>query len=159
MTIIRNGQPRWRDVVLSVELTPDSFTGMSAGRKETVRLGPGDTTIETWIRVEDVALWWTWDLGRPDLYRLRVAIQEADKWLDEDSMLVGVRELVKIPGGWEMYLNGVRIFFAGRYISLTNFWRSRTALDMSTMSRLCGGQHECRAGIRGRRAFRVLRSV
>ncbi len=113
VTLIRNGQPRWRDVVLSVELTPDSFTGMSASRKETVRLGPGDTTIETWIRVEDVALWWTWDLGRPDLYRLRVAIQEADMWLDEDSMLVGVRELVKIPGGWEMYLNGVRIFFRG----------------------------------------------
>ena len=113
VTTIRNGQPGWRDVVLSVELTPHTFTGMPVCRTDSVRLGPGQTTIETWIRVEDAVLWWTWDLGRPDLYRLRVAVQDNDLCLDEDTSLVGIRELVKISGGWEMYLNGVRIFFRG----------------------------------------------
>ena len=62
------------DTEFSIE--PVTFDGATTTIPVSLLIEPGysDTTVE--FSIDDPRLWWTWDLGQPDLYRARIADAE-----------------------------------------------------------------------------------
>lgn len=64
------------------------------------------------LPVKDPRLWWTWDVGRPNLYWLDVRLLDAaGRVLDGRTLRIGIREIEKI--GWNFILNRRRLFIRG----------------------------------------------
>lgn len=62
------------------------------------------------IRLKNPKLWWTWDQGEPNLYRLKVRYKKAQK-----GVVFGIRE-VRFDKNKNLFLNGRRIFIRGTNI-------------------------------------------
>jgi beta-mannosidase len=56
-------------------------------------------------------LWWPWDHGCPDLYRLILEIWQGDQRLDSLVQLIGLRQVEM--DGWTLRINGRRIYARG----------------------------------------------
>ena len=98
---------------LRLAVAPHTFDGPTRERRRSVELQPGRTTHQAVLTIDAARLWWTWDLGEPDLYRATVVVGD-----DAVDQVVGIREVVhdETTGHW--WLNGVRVFLRGmRYIS------------------------------------------
>jgi beta-mannosidase len=71
--------------------------------------------------IEKPALWWTHDLGEPNLYQLRVRLMAGGREVDSWQESIGIRsiELLQDPGNeigvrnFTFCLNGVRVFARG----------------------------------------------
>jgi beta-mannosidase len=98
---------------LRLTVTPHTFEGEPSSRSRPVTLQPGRTAHTIVVTVDDARLWWTWDLGDPDLYRATVSVGE-----DALDQIVGIREVVRDDATGQWWLNGARLFLRGmRYIS------------------------------------------
>ena len=107
-----------KNVDVEVAISPDNFSGKTSSMTVSQVLVPGFSEIETWIDVEDPQLWWPWDMGDQNLYRIAVAANEGSDVLDQLSDRMGLRHLRKVEGTWESYINGKRIFGRGpNYVS------------------------------------------
>jgi len=115
------------DAALSVaiRLSPtDEEKNQSSSIEEQIELaGEGYALMAVvYLQVEDPKLWWTHDLGQPNLYQLRTTLCEDGMVLDQKAVLVGMRtiELDQSPDPEEpgtrffrFRLNGVPIFAKG----------------------------------------------
>ena len=82
-------------------------------RVRPVVLQPGRTTHAVVLTVPNARLWWTWDLGGPNLYTATVTAHG-----DAVEQRFGIKELGQDPATGQWHLNGRRIFLRGmRYIS------------------------------------------
>ena len=91
--------------------------------KREVVIQPGDNIFKMTITIPDVQLWWTWDLGKPNMYTATVKID-----VDEASLNIGVKDIVTDEDG-QWYLNGTKLFLRGmRYIS--SLWMSEANEQM-----------------------------
>ena len=80
---------------------------------------PGLVRASAEVRVEKPRLWWSWDYGRPNLYRLDAGIARmgADTAAVETSTVFGIRSITR-DSAWVWRLNGRRIYPRGsNYIS------------------------------------------
>jgi len=115
---IYNATDTVKPVDLRVTVAPDNFSGKTGSTTVRHALVPGFSEIETWVEVEDPQLWWPWDMGDQNLYRIGVTASEGSEVLDETSDRIGLRHLRKVPGTWESYINGKRFFGRGpNYLS------------------------------------------
>ena len=97
---------------LRLTLRPDNFTGKEGILlTDTVRLEAGRTVRQYRIPVQNPALWWTWDHGRPNLYCLSADVQVEGTLSHAQSLRIGIREIEQID--WKFYLNGRRLFIRG----------------------------------------------
>ncbi|GAC1645832.1 MAG: glycoside hydrolase family 2 TIM barrel-domain containing protein [Ktedonobacteraceae bacterium] len=87
-------------------------------------LSGSDTSLSAtaYLQIEHPTLWWTHDLGRPDVYVLRVTLHQGDNQLAHHQQTVGIRTLTldQSPDTEErgtrffrFVLNGVPIFVRG----------------------------------------------
>ncbi|MBZ0271492.1 glycoside hydrolase [bacterium] len=81
-------------------------------RRDTVSLAAGENTFTDRVVIPEPRLWWTHDLGAPDLYRLSVRVEDevgetSDVFEDE----IGIR-MVTFEDG-ELRVNGERVFVKG----------------------------------------------
>ncbi len=87
---------------------------------ETSQSIPALPTEQTWplqIELDEAELWYTWDLGEPNLYTVEVALEIDGKPSDEVEKTFGFRQIDR-TSGWETYLNGIRFFQRGaNYLS------------------------------------------
>ncbi len=99
---------------LRLAVAPHNFDGDDRGeRVRRVVLQPGRTTHKLVLTLPDAKLWWTWDLGLPNLYRATVSVGD-----DDVGQTFGVREVVHDERTGQWSLNGRRLFLRGmRYIS------------------------------------------
>ena len=82
-------------------------------RARPVVLQPGRTTHAVVLTVPNARLWWTWDLGEPNLYTATVTAHG-----DAVEQRFGIKELAQDAATGQWHLNGRRIFLRGmRYIS------------------------------------------
>jgi beta-mannosidase len=63
--------------VLHTYLAGETFEAVRANQHSSIEIPPGRSVIEHKLRVADPQWWWPWDLGRPDLYRLRCTLWES----------------------------------------------------------------------------------
>jgi beta-mannosidase len=81
---------------------------------------PGESRFRTDVRLDKPALWWSWDFGKPNLYRLSSELllaADSAQLLDSATTVFGVRSITR-DSAWVWRLNGKRIYPRGsNYIS------------------------------------------
>ena len=122
---------------LSVELSisPATFTGETL-KPEAIRMraAPGKTPFSTKVRVAKARLWWTWDTGAQNMYRLTARIApardttRADRAGDQQTVRFGIRTLTRGPD-MTTRLNGRRIFVKASWFPIEDYYRSRPTRD------------------------------
>lgn len=98
-------------LVWTATLTPETFEGSAATLAGSQTVRRGWNRLHAAFTLVDPRLWWTWDLGSPDLYRLRLDFGPEGGPVQTAERLVGLRK-VELRG-WHLYLNGRRIFVRG----------------------------------------------
>jgi beta-mannosidase len=76
---------------------------------------PGESRFRTELKLDKPALWWSWDFGRPNLYRLASRLTSATdttRRLDATTTVFGVRSITR-DSAWVWRLNGKRIYPRG----------------------------------------------
>jgi beta-mannosidase len=100
-------------------------------------LKPGTSQIS--INIPKIAphLWWTWEHGKPDLYRVKTEILSKNKLLDRSSTTFGFRTIRLNPQSQLWELNGRRMFLRGtNYIAsqwLSEMTRDKYSIDLKLM--------------------------
>ena len=99
---------------LTMTITPYNFKEEYCGqRTRPVVIQPGINTYKIVLTVPDAKLWWTWDIGHPNMYTAKFNVLS-----DELSQNFGIKEVVMDEKTQHWYLNGKKLFLRGmRYIS------------------------------------------
>jgi beta-mannosidase len=114
-------------------LAPATFAGPA------VRVTALASASRLEIPVDAPRLWWTWDLGKPDLYALDLRLKTpSGEVVDARRLRVGLREIRR--DGWQFFLNGRRVFLRGTNI-YANLWlseltRQKYAADLDLIGRM-----------------------
>ena len=99
-----------------VEIIITSLSGKKLKLKKEIHLNDVKGKISFVVEVNKPELWWSWDLGKPNLYRLDVN----GKYLNIENELFGIRE-VKLSEKKEFFLNGKKLFLRGTNVIPTQF--------------------------------------
>jgi beta-mannosidase len=118
---VRNWTSETVRASLSGEITSANFQSPTRlPVKLDVIAPPGESRFRTDVRIGKPALWWSWDFGKPNLYRLASKLSlagDSTQLLDRDTTLFGVRSITR-DSAWVWRLNGKRIYPRGsNYIS------------------------------------------
>jgi beta-mannosidase len=99
------------DAVVRLRFTPRTFEGEPQlfEQPRTLRRGPQE--LGGIIKLRDPRLWWTHDLGRPDLYDVTVELLVGDELSDARTVTYGARTFELRD--WIPHLNGVRFLAKG----------------------------------------------
>jgi len=118
---------------IHLQLEPKNFEGEPQHYEIEVAVSRGINRYETVITLENPKLWWTWDLGNPNLYKLISKVIVADNVSDEKEVVFGIKEvkLIQKHDGWTFYLNGRKIFLRG-----TNYGPTDQRLAWVTRERI-----------------------
>ena len=126
------GEPA--DAQWSFTLTPKTFQGAAIR----VSVPAGQRSVRVEIPVKQPRLWWTWDLGKPELYTLETRLSDAAGVADARGFHVGIREIQR--RGDQFFLNGKRVFLRGTNV-YANLWlsemdRARYARDLDVIQKM-----------------------
>ena len=100
-----------------IEAMPDNFSGDTVTTRVPLAAKTGKNAYMHTLSIDHPALWWSWDLGHPSLYRLRITISMENTVVDQKAICFGIREIVR-DSNWGLYLNGKRFFARGtNYLS------------------------------------------
>jgi len=100
-----------RAVLLRCTLAGESFETAPIVVEQFVELARGPGRVDLALRVPQARLWWPWDHGSPDLYRLTVEAWADGHCLDSMEQTVGLRE-VELDG-WRLRVNGRHVYARG----------------------------------------------
>jgi beta-mannosidase len=98
-------------VQLTVSLAGETFEAEPMTVELHVRLAGGTSRHTVELPVPQPRLWWPWDHGSPDLYRITVQVSEGDRLLDSFTQTIGLRR-VELDG-WSLRINGRRVYARG----------------------------------------------
>lgn len=96
---------------LRFTFTPRTFDGAPQVITQRRALRAGQQEVGGLIKLREPRLWWTHDLGRPDLYDVTVEVLLDGQVSDAQTFGFGVRRFEL--RGWEAHLNGVRFLVKG----------------------------------------------
>jgi len=100
-----------RQVRLRATLVGETFEAAPLVVEQAVDLPDGSSWQRMELEVANPRLWWPWDQGQPDLYRLVVEVWEGEQLLDTVVQSVGLREVAL--EGWTFYVNGRPVYARG----------------------------------------------
>ncbi|WP_373540662.1 glycoside hydrolase family 2 protein [Chamaesiphon sp.] len=137
LTII-NHTAKPQAVKLSLQLQPINFQDtIDTPIIQEQILKPGTNQIAVDLPKPDPHLWWTWEHGKPDLYRVNTQILVKNKLLDRSSTTFGFRTIRRNPQSQSWELNGRRMFLRGtNYIAsqwLSEMTREKYSIDLKLM--------------------------
>jgi beta-mannosidase len=98
-------------VKCEIELAPDGFAGQSYRFEHELELDEGRNKLAFSYHLDQPALWWTHDRGRPNLYKLTVTVKDGRQISDEFVDHVGIRTIRF--DDWICRLNGQRLYLRG----------------------------------------------
>lgn len=104
------------DGTLDMVIKADNHSGKGVSLKCAVNLPTGTQIIEQRLTVADPHLWWSWDQGSPDLYRLNCSLADTTgNILSQHSEIFGIRtvRLERSKERFTYYLNERPIFLRG----------------------------------------------
>ena len=99
------------DATLRWTFTPKNFAGAVHAIEQRHALAPGVQEIVGRLEIRDPQLWWTHDLGHPNLYRARLEVVQGSEVSDAQEFDFGIRHFSL--RNWIAHLNGVRFLVKG----------------------------------------------
>ena len=102
------------DVVLDLGGDPVKVpVTLGPGDLKEFEITPGEADI---LHVENPRVWWSWDLGTPEMYNLKVAVEEGGAVSDTKETPFGIRKIesrLTEDGYRQMTLNGKDVLIKG----------------------------------------------
>jgi exo-1,4-beta-D-glucosaminidase len=122
-----NAQNKASQGKVVVTIAPENFQGQPFSFFETIALKANQSSIvsfepgnEPLMKINNPHLWWSFDHGKPNLYRIRLQYIEGNQVSDDTSFVFGIRtvssKLVEVPGKYprrDFYVNGKRVNLVG----------------------------------------------
>jgi beta-mannosidase len=102
---------------VTVTIAPETFEGLTQTFDLAVDVPPGQGETTVTLAVPDPLLWWTWDLGDQNLYRLRASHDGGSV-----ETVFGIRELRRDEETLAYHLNGQRLFLRGVWYPFANIF-------------------------------------
>ena len=96
---------------IPVDLEIISPSSQRIGRRIDLDFNPGVNELNYSIRIEEPDLWWCNDLGKPNLYEIKIS----SDFFEEQNLKYGIRE-VYLDEKKQFFLNGKRLFLRGTNI-------------------------------------------
>ena len=95
---LRNKENRPVDATLGLELgggdadpvSSDIAVSLGAGETKDITLTPAEASM---LHIDNPRVWWTYDLGTPELYDLTVCVKEGEGVSDVDATTFGIRKI------------------------------------------------------------------
>ncbi len=109
--VLYNFEEKKSEVSIKLSIDPVNFDGISENYEEFLSLKPGSNSFSSIIEFQDPQLWWTWDLGLPNLYKLKIELFKNQNSFNQNDVIFGLRTLEEKENGW--YLNEKPIFLRG----------------------------------------------
>ena len=110
----RDSRPVDADIVLNLGNDPVRVpVSLAGGDLKEFVLTPSEADI---LHIDNPRVWWSWDLGKPELYTLAVAVEEAGAVSDCNETTFGIRKIesrLTEDGYRQMTLNGKDILIKG----------------------------------------------
>ncbi len=101
---------------LDLHVDAENHDGAGVSLRQPLTLAPGVHQIERTLTIPDPQLWWSWDQGSPDLYRLDTRLIDGDdQAVSATHEVFGVRtaRLERAPDRFTYYLNDRPVFLRG----------------------------------------------
>ena len=110
---------------VALKLAPENFAGAAQDVPALeMTAAPGATKAEAEIKVPQAKLWWTWDHGSQNLYKLDASTAAGKGlWGDQRSVVFGIRT-IRRDADMAYWLNGRKIFIKASWLPITDFYRS-----------------------------------
>ncbi len=126
--VANNGAPQ--QCRMEVALQPENFAGPAENLpSQSVSFAgqPGESrAVASSISISNPQLWWTWDTGRPNLYRARASLYDAaGTLLDSLSVVFGIRTIER-DASVRYHLNGRPMFLKGAWYPLSRLYPADT---------------------------------
>ena len=110
----KESRPVEADIVLNLGNDPVRVpVTLGPGDLKEFELTPGQADI---LHIENPRVWWSWDLGTPELYNLAVAVEEGGNVSDTNETTFGIRKIesrLTKDGYRQMTLNGKDVLIKG----------------------------------------------
>ncbi|MBZ5563919.1 MAG: beta galactosidase jelly roll domain-containing protein [Acidobacteriia bacterium] len=122
---VTNHADRETSVTLHLNIVPDNFQGVPAKLPDvSLTLKPGENAFQTEYTIENPQLWWTWDMGKPNLYKLEATLTEtADSAAESRQVVFGIRTIER-KSDMSYWLNGRRMFLKGAWYPMSDYYAS-----------------------------------
>ena len=113
-------------VSLDLEMAPDNFSGEPVSiPRESLSVHPGTNAFTREVVVKDPHLWWTWDLGAQNLYKLTATISPAaGAGADTRTAVFGIRTIAR-KSDMSYWLNGKRLYLKGAWYPISDYYLSK----------------------------------
>ncbi len=98
-------------VRLCCSLAGETFEAEPVSVEQVCDLPTGTSRHFLRMVVPEPHLWWPWDQGQPDLYRLTVEAWQGDSLLDTATRTLGLRQIEL--RGWTVHVNGRPVYARG----------------------------------------------
>lgn len=101
---------------LGLKIAGENHDGAGIQTQLELDLPIGEHWFEQTVQIPNPQLWWTWDHGKPNLYRLTATLEDENAAvLSHYSAVFGIRtvELDRTPDRFTYYLNGRAVFIRG----------------------------------------------
>jgi beta-mannosidase len=98
-------------IQLRCALAGETFEDQPVTVEQPLELAPGSSRHTVELSLPRPHLWWPWDHGRPDLYRLAIEVRDGEQLLDSLTQTIGLRQVER--DDWTLRLNGRRVYARG----------------------------------------------
>jgi beta-mannosidase len=128
--MIRNFGDQDVSAILDLKIVPDNLPGEPIQvPKQTLTLHPGEKTFSAELLVKNPQLWWTWDLGAPNLYKATATISPVSGGSAESRETVfGIRTISR-KNDMSYWLNGKRLFLKGAWYPMADYYGSKPSRE------------------------------
>ena len=103
-----------KEIQLTINIT--SPNKKTIAKKELCQVKYGNNQFNSFIKIESPLLWWSWDLGEANLYKLKIT---SDQFLAKE-ITFGIRE-VHLDENQQFFINGKKLFLRGTNIIPAQF--------------------------------------
>jgi beta-mannosidase len=114
--MMTNSTRDYQRATIQIDIAADNHDGPGASESVEIELPPGSHHVNQRLLIDDARLWWPWDHGRPDLYRLTLALRDRKghtySTLTETFGLRTV-QLDRTPDRFTYSINGRAVFIRG----------------------------------------------
>ena len=123
----KNYRDEQGETQIDFDISPENFHGDKLQiPAATIAVKPGDNHFTQVVIVQNPQLWWTWDLGAQNLYRVNARLHAgAGGFGNGASTIFGIRTISR-DENFSYQLNGKRLFLRGVWYPMSDYYPSRS---------------------------------